>query len=95
MNFTFTYRNLESSSALESAVKDGLIKTRKVINSAIDVHCVFTVEGYRHEVELTVRGAGRDFVAHDSSDDMYKAASGATNKLEKQIFKHFDKVRSH
>lgn len=95
MNLTFTYRDLESSAALEASVEKRLAKIRKLVNSSIDVHCIMTVEGRRHKVELNLRGAGHDFSAHDSGDDMYKAANNAVARLEKQVSKHFDKLRSH
>ena len=95
MNLTFTYRNLESSAALEANIASGLEKIRKIIAGSIDVHCIMTVDGYRHQVDLNIRGAGREFSAHNSSDDMYKAAAAAVARLEKQVFKHFDKLHSH
>lgn len=95
MNITYTYRNLDSSDAIEATLKKHLDKIKKFINGSSDVHCIMTVEGYRNEVELVLTGSGFDCSAHDSSDDMYKAATNAALRLEKQVHKQKEKVRSH
>ncbi len=95
MNITYTYRHTDSSEALEAKVKTHLDKISRYVPESVDVHCIFSVEGYRHTVELNTRGSHLDIAAHDTQDDMYKALDGALSRLEAQARKHKEKVKGH
>ena len=49
---------------------------------------VFSVEKNRNNVELTVRGAGTWFRAHESTSDMFASIDAAVGTIEGQIRKN-------
>ena len=49
---------------------------------------VFSVEKNRNNVELTVRGAGTLFRAHESTSDMFASIDAAVGTIEGQIRKN-------
>ena len=95
MNVTFTYRHTDSSDALEARMRGHLDKLAKSLSAATDIHCVFTVEGYRNTVEINIVGGPLELSAHDAKDDMYKAIDSAAAKLERQVRKQREKSLSH
>jgi putative sigma-54 modulation protein len=61
----------------------------------IDVHCILTVEKLRHKAEATVNLSGGKVYADAVHDDMYAAIDALTDKLDRGVKKHKDKLTDH
>jgi len=59
----------------------------------VNAHVVFSLEKYRHKVEITLHVNGKDFVSEEESDDMYVSVDRSIDKLERQLKRHKDKIK--
>ena len=57
-------------------------------------HAIFALEKYRHSFEVTLHSSGREFIAQDTSEDMYASVDSVIEKLERQILKHKGKLHN-
>lgn len=60
-----------------------------------DVHCILTVEKLRHKAEAKVNVNGDTIFAETTEDDMYAAIDGLTDKLDRRVRKHKEKLVDH
>lgn len=92
---TFTFRNMDSTDALQDHVVKKLERIKKYLLSTADAHCIFKVEGPRHTAEITLNIKGGRFVGHDTSNDMYTSIDGAVDKIVKQLSRNKERVKDH
>jgi putative sigma-54 modulation protein len=59
----------------------------------VNAHVIFSLEKYRHRVEITLHVNGKDFVSVEESEDMYISVDKSVDKLENQLRKHKDKIK--
>ncbi|NIM20356.1 MAG: ribosome-associated translation inhibitor RaiA [Candidatus Latescibacteria bacterium] len=88
MKVTTTARHYELTPALKDYAESKVYHLKKYFDQIVNAHITFTLEKYRHTVEITVHVNGRDFKSKDVSEDMYASVDGAVEKLERQILKH-------
>lgn len=92
MKITTTARHYELTPALKEYAEAKIQNLTTFFDNIVNAHIVFTLEKYRHFVEVTLHINGRDIVAHDVSEDMYASVDNVAEKLERQILKHKGKV---
>ena len=61
----------------------------------MDVHCILTVEKLRHKAEATVLLSGGTVYADAVDGDMYAAIDSLTDKIDRCLKKHKEKVSDH
>jgi len=61
----------------------------------IDVSVILSVDKLEQKVEANVHVPGGDIFCESSDEDMYAAIDGLVDKLDRQIIKYKDRVRSH
>jgi putative sigma-54 modulation protein len=88
MKVTTTARHYELTPALKDYAENKVIHLKHYFDQIVNAHITFSLEKYRHTVEITVHVNGRDFKSKDVSEDMYASVDGAVEKLERQILKH-------
>ncbi len=88
MNIVTTSRHYELTPALKDYAESKVENLTTFFDNIVSAHIVFTLEKYRHFVEITLHVNGKDFVGHDESDDMYTSVDRVVEKLERQILKH-------
>ena len=60
-----------------------------------DVHVILTVEKQRKKAEATVNVKGAQLFADTIDGDMYAAIDSMTDKLDRQLIKHKEKIKDH
>jgi len=60
-----------------------------------DVHVILSVEKLRQKAEATVNMKGTQLFADTIDADMYAAIDLLTDKLDRQLIKHKEKVKDH
>jgi len=88
MKVTTTARHYELTPALKDYAENKVHHLKRYFDQIVNAHITFSLEKYRHTVEITVHVNGRDFKSKDISEDMYASVDGAVEKLERQILKH-------
>ena len=94
MNISTTSRHYELPAALRDYAEGKVQNLKKYFDHIVNARLIFTLEKYRHKVEITLHVNGRDFVGIEESDDMYVSVDRSVEKLERLLKKHKEKIRS-
>jgi len=94
MQTSVTFKNVDSSETLKTYVSNKLDRFDKYLNNPAEANVVLSVEKFRHIAEINLSGDRLSIVGKEETSDMYSAIDMALDKLEKQIKKSREKVRS-
>lgn len=92
MNITTTSRHYELTPALKDYAETKVQNLTTFFPNIQSAHIIFTLEKYRHCVEVTLHVNGKDLVGHEESEDMYVSVDRVVERLERQILKYKGKM---
>ena len=93
MRLNVTGHHVEVTPALRGYVEKKLERIVRHFDQVIDVHCVLTVEKLRQKAEATLHVSGCDIHADATELDMYAAIDVLSDKLDRCIRKHKEKLQ--
>jgi putative sigma-54 modulation protein len=93
MKITTTARHYELTPALKDYAEKKVYNLKKYFDQIFNAQITFSMEKYRHAVEIAVHVNGKDFNGREESEDMYASIDRAIDKLERQILKHKGKIK--
>jgi putative sigma-54 modulation protein len=93
MNVSTTARQYDLAPALKDYAEGKVQHLKRYFDHIVNAHVVFSLEKYRHKVEITLHVNGKDFVSEEESDDMYVSVDRSVDKLERQLKRHKDKIK--
>jgi putative sigma-54 modulation protein len=88
MKITTTSRHYELTPALKKYAESKVENLKTYFENIVSAHIIFSLEKYRHCVEVTLHVNGRDLAAREISEDMYVSVDRVAEKLERQIVKY-------
>jgi putative sigma-54 modulation protein len=86
---------MDPSENLKEYGHDKLLRLEKYLDAVIDAEVVMTVEKFRHRAEILISSDGLKIKAEEETEDMYSAIDMVVDKLEKQIKRHREKLKTH
>lgn len=95
METTYTFRKTEATEALKKHAEDKLAKLDKYIPKPIKAHVIFNIEGANHIVEIDFNSMGVRYFSKGISSDMYASIDNAVLKIEQQLRKKKERLKSH
>ncbi|MDT8439841.1 MAG: ribosome-associated translation inhibitor RaiA [Wenzhouxiangellaceae bacterium] len=97
MQIEISGQNVEVTQALRAYVTEKLDRLQRYFDNLTSAHVVLRLEKLQHTAEATIRvgGKGRDVHAVADSEDMYAAIDQLSDKLDRQVRRHKDKVTDH
>jgi len=95
MQVNLTGHHIVITPALREYVNDKLTRIGRHFDHVTDIHCILTVEKLQHKAEATVNMSGRQLYADSVKSDMYAAIDRLTDKLDRQVKKHKEKLSNH
>ncbi len=95
MQVNLTGHHIVITPALREYVNDKLTRIGRHFDHVTDIHCILTVEKLQHKAEATVNVSGRRLYADAVKSDMYAAIDRLTDKLDRQVKKHKEKLSNH
>jgi len=95
MDLTITFRHSEPSAALRQKIEARVGKLNKYLMKATQAHVILKVEKARHIAEITLLENHHTLFAEAASHDMYASFEEALTKMEHQVKKLKEKVKSH
>ncbi|MCB5185568.1 ribosome-associated translation inhibitor RaiA [Methylobacillus gramineus] len=95
MNLHLTGHHLDVTPALREYVQSKLSRLSNHFDHVIDVKVTFSVEKLVQKVEATLHVPGNDLHAESSAENMYSAIDTLTDKLDRQVVKHKEKISDH
>ena len=81
--------------AIQEHIETKMTKIERHFEHVVNVHVVLGVEKQRHKAEATIRITGNNIHASCEHEDMYAAIDLLTDKLDRQIKKHKEKLTNH
>lgn len=95
MQLDITGHHVDITDPLREYVSSKLEKVERHFDLVTDVHCILTVEKLRHKAEATVNVNGVKVYADATEADMYAAIDRLTDKLDRRVRKHKEKLVDH
>lgn len=95
MQLDITGHHVVITDPLRDYVVSKLEKVERHVDLVTDVHCILTVEKLRHKAEATVSVNGVKVYADATEEDMYAAIDRLTDKLDRRVKKHKEKLVDH
>ena len=95
MQIDLTGHHIELTDPLRNYVSEKFERLERHFDNVTDVHVILSVEKLRHKAEATMQLSGGKLFADSTEADMYAAIDGLTDKLDRQIKKHKEKITDH
>jgi putative sigma-54 modulation protein len=95
MQISLTGHHVDITEALRSYVDSKLERLERHFDQVTNVHVILSVEKLRQKAEATMHVNGADLFADSEQEDMYAAIDGLMDKLDRQVKKHKEKIKSH
>ena len=95
MQINLAGHHVEITPAIRDYVNEKFAWIERHFENATDIHCVLTVEKLEHKAEATLNVSGNKIHAHSVDSDMYAAIDSLTDKLDRQVRKHKEKITDH
>ena len=94
MQVNITFRGMESTESLKSYVKERIEHIEKYFDRSVEAHAVLSVERYLHHSDITIQAGSYLLRGKVKSEDMYKSIDEAVDKIEKQLKRYKDKMKT-
>ncbi len=95
MNLQIHGNHIEVTPALRDYVAGKLGRIERHFDQVIDATVQLTVEKVRQRAEITLRLRGNNIHVESVEEDMYAAIDTLVDKLDRQVLRHKDRVKSH
>ena len=92
MQINISGHHVEVTPALKNYVHNKIDKLERHFDNITNVQVTLTVEKLVQKAEATVHVSGGELHANMDSEDMYAAIDGLTDKLDRQLLKHKEKM---
>ena len=94
MNLTVTGHHVDVTSSMRNYVDDKMERLRRHSENLFGIHVILSVEKLRQKAEATIDVAGTRLYADTTKEDMYAAIDLLADKLDRQLIRHKEKLRS-
>ena len=95
MQLNITGHHVELTDPLREYVNSKLEKLDRHSNDITSIHVTLTVDDHEQKAEANVHVSGAQLFANASCADMYSAIDKLSDKMDRQLIKHKEKVHSH
>jgi putative sigma-54 modulation protein len=95
MQLDLSGHHVEITESMRGYVLKKFEKISRHFEQVIDIHCVLTVEKLRHKAEATLMMRGNKIYADATEINMYAAIDALSDKLDRCVKKHKEKVSDH
>lgn len=95
MQLNITFRQFGTSDALKEYAKERVERVNKLLDRAGEAHVVLSLERHLHHADITIHSGAWVLRGRDKSDDMYASIDLAMDKIERQLRRYKDKLKTH
>jgi putative sigma-54 modulation protein len=95
MQVNITFRHLDSTEALKSHARDKVEHIQRYVDRPSEAHVVLYVENLEHHADINLKAGPFLLRGRAKSPDMYASIDAAADKIERQLKKHKEKLKSH
>ncbi len=96
MKVDITFRNMFATDALRNHVQDKLDKVvEKYLDKVSEAHVTLSLERYLHHADINLHAGHFHLRGKEKCEDMYASIDKAVDKIERQLKKYKERLRSH
>ncbi|MGB5307084.1 MAG: ribosome hibernation promoting factor [Gammaproteobacteria bacterium] len=95
MQINLTGHHVDITTPLRDYVNSKIARLERHFDHVTNIHVILSVEKLRHKAEATLHVSGGNLFADAVQDDMYAAIDALTDKLDRQVKKHKEKLTDH
>ena len=95
MQVNLTGHHVDITDPLRSYVDEKIARLERHFDHVTNTNVNLRVEKERHIVEATIHTKGATLHAEAEGTDMYAAIDSLSDKLDKQVIKHKEKMTDH
>jgi putative sigma-54 modulation protein len=95
MQINISGHHLEITDSIRDYVQSKLERLSSHHDRITSTNVILTVDKLDQKAEATVHVSGKDLFADATSEDLYAAIDALADKLDRQLIKHKEKMRSH
>ena len=95
MQLHITGRHIEVTAAIHDYVHEKFSRISRHFDQVLNIDVILEVQKLEHKAEATLHVSGNHIFADATSNDMYAAIDALTDKLDRQLLKHKEKIKDH
>ncbi len=95
MQINTSGHQLDLTPAIKDYVDNKLQKLQRHNDRITNVNVILSVDKLEQKAEATIHASGKEFFANSSANDLYAAIDLLSDKLDRQLIKHKEKLTSH
>ena len=95
MQLDITGHHIDVTPLLNNYIKEKVTRLKRHFDHVLDIHVILEVQKHNKKAEASLNVSGNHIFAEATGQDMYAAIDALADKLDRQILKHKEKIRSH
>jgi putative sigma-54 modulation protein len=95
MQLNITFRQFGASDSLKEYAREKVDRVNRLLDRAGEAHVVLSLERHLHHADITIHSGAWILRGKEKSDDMYASIDLAMDKIERQLRRYRDKLKSH
>ncbi len=95
MQINITGHHVDITAALRAYVEEKFERLERHFDNMTNVHVILEVVKERQKAEATIHVSRGQIYADSEDENMYAALDSLTDKLDRQIKKHKEKLKDH
>jgi len=95
MQLDITGHHIDVTPLLNNYIKDKVTRLKRHFDQVLNIHVILEVQKHNNKAEASINVSGNHISANAVGHDMYAAIDLLADKLDRQILKHKEKIRSH
>lgn len=95
MQITIGGHHVEVTDAIRTHIQTKLARLTLHSDFITRINVTVAVDKQIQKAEASIHVNGKDLFAEAESDDLYTSIDAMTDKLDRQLIKHKEKLRSH
>ena len=95
MQINISGRHVEVTDSMKDYVTSKVERLTHHYDRITSTHVILSVDKLIQKAEATIHVSGKDVFADASHEDLYAAIDALVDKLDRQLIKHKEKMRSH
>ncbi|MGD2119333.1 MAG: ribosome-associated translation inhibitor RaiA [Chromatiales bacterium] len=95
MQISLTGHHVDLTDSLRDYVDTKFERLERHFDHVTNVHVILSVEKLAQKAEATLHVSGAEIYADCTHEDMYAALDSLIDKLDRQVIKHKEKMKSH